>query len=80
MIKNHLLLTIALLCMVVQGAWAADYSVGTESDLKEKVQFDNANITLTADITLSEKLTIGSSKTVTIDLNGQKLDRGTPQT
>ena len=78
--RRQLFLIIALLCAVAQGAWAADYNVGTESDLKEKVQFDNANITLTANITLSERLVIGSGKTVTIDLNGHKLDRGTPST
>ena len=52
-------LIIALLCAVAQGAWATDYNVGTESDLKEKVQFDNANIKLTADITLPSESTRG---------------------
>ena len=73
--KKQLFLILALLCAVVQGAWATDYNVGNETDLKSAVNNDGANITLTADIALSEKLTISSGKTVTIDLNGKKLSR-----
>ena len=57
--NKRLLMILALLCTVAQGAWATDYNVGTESDLKEKVQFDNANIKLTADITLPSESTRG---------------------
>ena len=74
--KKALLLTIALLCTVVQGAWATDYNVATDSELRAAVQNNNANITLTADINLSDELQINGNKSVTIDLNGHKLDRG----
>ena len=66
-------LIIVLLCMVAQGTWAQT-NVATESELRNAIT-DGANITLTADITLSEKLTIGNGQTVTIDMNGHKLSR-----
>ena len=75
--KKLLFLMIALLCTLVQGSWATD--VTTESELRSAIT-NGANITLTANITLSEKLTVSSGQTVTIDLNGHKLDRGTPAT
>ena len=71
-------LIIALLCAVAQGAWAADYNVGTESELRGAIS-NGANIKLTADIALSNCLEIGdggsSTPTVTIDLNGKTLSR-----
>ena len=66
-------LIIVLLCMVAQGTWAQT-NVATESELRNAIT-DGANITLTADVTLSEKLTIGSGQAVTIDLDGNKLSR-----
>ncbi len=71
-------LIIALLCAVAQGAWATDYNVGNETDLRNAI-VDGANIKLTADIELSDYLSIGdggsSTPTVTIDLNGKTLSR-----
>ena len=67
-------LIIALLCMVAQGAWATDYTVGNETDLRNAI-VDNANITLTADIALTNYCEISDGKTVTIDLNGHTLSR-----
>jgi len=67
---------LALLCAVAQGAWATDYNVGTDSELRSAIQNNDANITVTADIDLSNStLSIESGKTVTIDLNGHTLDR-----
>jgi hypothetical protein len=76
--KKSRYLIIALLCAVAQGAWAADYNVGTESELRDAIS-NGANIKLTADIALSNCLEIGdggsSTPTVTIDLNGKTLSR-----
>ncbi len=76
--KKSRYLIIALLCAVAQGAWAADYNVGTESELRGAIS-NGANIKLTADIALSNCLEIGdggsSTPTVTIDLNGKTLSR-----
>ena len=32
--RNHLLTIITLLCIMVQGAWATDYSVKDDSELR----------------------------------------------
>ena len=64
----------ALICATT--AWATDYNVGTDSELRTAIQDNNANITVTADIDLSNStLSIESGKTVTIDLGGYTLDR-----
>ncbi len=36
--KNHLLLTIVMLCTVVQGTWAQNRSEGTESELRSRTE------------------------------------------
>lgn len=73
-------LIIALLCAVAQEAWAQT-EVSTEAALTTALGGESPiSIKLTTDIALSEKLEIASGKTVTIDLNGHKLDRGTPET
>lgn len=59
--------------MIVQGAWAQT-EVSTKDELNSAIT-DGAYIRLTADIELSEKLTINSGQTVTIDLNYHKLSR-----
>ena len=51
-------------------------SVDNFDDLREAVQFDGANIQLAGDINSNDILGIGSSKTVTIDMNGKTLNRG----
>jgi len=57
-----------------QAAWAQD--VSTDSELRDAIQNDGANITVTADIDLSNStLSIASGTTVTIDLGGHTLDR-----
>lgn len=62
-------------CCVLQQRGATDYNVGTDSELRAAIQ-NNANITLTADIPLSNStLEIPKNNTVTIDLNGHTLDR-----
>ena len=56
-------------------AWAQT-TVTTESELRTAIQVDGANITVTADIELSNStLSIPTGNTVTIDLNGHTLDR-----
>ena len=64
----------ALLCATT--AWATDYNVGTDSELREAIKTDDANITVTADIELSNStLEIKKNTTVNIDLGGHTLNR-----
>jgi len=66
---------LALLCAVAQGAWAQT-TVSTDQELRAAIQNNGANITVTADIDLSNStLSIPSGTTVTIDLGGHTLDR-----
>ena len=57
--------------------WAQEPTVvTTDAEIRAAVQVNNANIQLGADIDLSNKtLEIPKNKTVSIDLNGHKLDR-----
>ena len=72
--KTKLFFLAALLCTAK--AWATDYNVGSDSELRDAIQNDGANITVTADIDLSNStLSIESGRTVTIDLGGFTLDR-----
>lgn len=67
----------ALLCATT--AWAQTTYVGTDTELRNAIQ-DGANITVTADIDLSNStLVISANTTVTIDLGGHILDRGLTQ-
>ena len=74
--KNFLLLTVALLCAVVQGAWAQS-EVKSETELRAVIDATGSNksVKMTADITLSSRLVIDNGKTVSIDLNGHTLKR-----
>lgn len=64
-----------LLCAVAQGAWAQT-TVSTDSEFRSAIANDGANITVTADINLSNStLSIESGKSITIDLGGHTLDR-----
>ena len=45
------LLLAALICATA--VWAADYNVGTDGELRAAIANNNANITVTADIDLS---------------------------
>jgi hypothetical protein len=72
--KTKAIFLFALLCLTFGGrAWATDYNVGNETDLRNAI-VDGANITLTDNINLSSAITIGDGKTVTIDLNGHTLN------
>ena len=63
--KRFKLFTSLLLCATT--TWAADYNVGTDSELRAAIQNDGANITVTANITLSNStLSIAEGTTVTI--------------
>jgi len=69
---------IATLLAVLTCATAvgAQTTVSTDSELRTAIQTDGANITVTADIDLSNStLSIASGKTVTINLGGHTLDR-----
>ena len=48
--------------------------VATDAEIQAAMEMDGI-VTLTEDITLSKQLTIGAGRTVTIDLNGHKLQR-----
>ena len=80
MTKKLFLLTIALLCAMVQGAWAQT-EVKTETELTEAIKWGGVNgygpksVKLTADISLSSRLDIVNGNRVTLDLNGHKLSR-----
>jgi len=64
------LFTSILLCAATL-AWADNYNVGTDGDLRAAIQHNNANITVTADIELSNStLSIETGDTVTINLGG----------
>ncbi len=68
------MILLALLCTTT--TWAADYNVKNDSELREAIANDGANITVTADIDLSNStLEIKANTTVTINLNGHTLDR-----
>lgn len=73
--KTPKLFLVGLLCATT--VWAEDYNVGTDSELRTAIQDNNANITVTSNIDLSNStLSIPSGATVTIDLGGHTLDRG----
>ena len=72
--KKPLSFLFALLCATA--AWATDYTVKNDGELRAAIANDGANITVTADIDLSNStLSIESGKTVTINLGGHTLDR-----
>ena len=67
------ILMAALICATT--AWAQT-KVSTDDELRTAIQTDGANITVTADIDLSNStLSIAEGTTVTIDLGGHTLDR-----
>jgi hypothetical protein len=60
---------------VAQIAWTQTI-VTTDAEIRAAIQVNNANIQLGADIDLSNStLSIPANHTVTMDLNGHKLDR-----
>jgi hypothetical protein len=72
------ILTCFLYCVVVQFVCAEtlEVNVSTDAEIRAAVQVNNANIQLGADINLSNKtLEIPKNNTVTLDINGHKLDR-----
>ena len=72
---QYLILLVALVCANTT-VWADDFNVGTDAELRAAIQNDGANITVKANIDLSNStLSIESGKTITIDLNGHTLDR-----
>lgn len=70
-----------LLCAVTQWVWSQNPTVvSTDSEIRAAIQVNNANIQLGADINLSNStLSIPAGNTVTLDLNGHKLDRNLTQ-
>ena len=51
-------------------------NVFTETQLRDAVMLNGANIRLMADINIASEVEINNNRTVTIDLNGHTLDRG----
>lgn len=68
--KKEVFIIFAALLTLMQGVWAQT-SVTMESELREAIKTDGANILLADDIQLASNLTINVS--VTIDLNGKAL-------
>ena len=50
--------------------------VYTETQLRDAVMLNDANIRMMADINLSSEVEVNNNRTVTLDLNGHTLDRG----
>ena len=74
--KREKLFTFLTALSCATAAWATDYNVGTDADLRTAIGNDGANITITADIDLSNStLSIESGRTVTINLGGYTLNR-----
>ena len=74
--RNRFFIFLALLCVMAQMASATPIVVSTDADLRAAVLINHANIQLGADIDLSNStLSIPADSTVTIDMNGHKLDR-----
>ena len=72
--KRLLSLSVAVL-LLSSLVWAQTV-VSTDAEIRAAIQNDNANIQLGADIDLSNStLSINEGLTVTIDMNGHKLDR-----
>lgn len=73
---KKLLMMIALLCTIVQGAWAQT-EVSSEETLKAAIGSDDSNksVKMTANIPLGSCLIIENGKNVTLDLNGYVLSR-----
>ena len=72
--KTKFFTLFAVLLCATTSTWAQ--SVSTDSELRTAIQVDGANITVTADIDLSNStLSIASGTTVTINLGGHTLDR-----
>ena len=71
------LLSLSVAVFLLSTLWAqAQTVVTTDAEIRSAVQVNNANIQLGADINLSNStLSIPSNQTVTMDLNGHKLDR-----
>ena len=80
--RNRFVFLFVTLLTLVQQAWAIEYGstdISSEEELKDAINKGKKDFCLRANITLSEKLTIGDGSdnkpTVTIDLNGHKLSR-----
>lgn len=75
--KNGLLLITALLCTM--SAWATDYNVDNEADLRTAVANNGANISMTDNIILTATLEIAENLTVTLNMGGFTLNRNLTQ-
>jgi len=80
--KARITWIIVCLLAIAQGTWAQDEPliVKTLDALQTAVLNNNANIKLGDDITLTSEVVIEENRTITIDLNGCKLDRGLKET
>lgn len=75
--KKQIILTLLTTLICTTSVWATDYNVKNDSELRAAIQNNDANITVTANIDLSNStLEIQADKTITIDLGGHTLDRG----
>ena len=74
--RRVILIATVLICAATL-AWAQNaISVSTDSELRAAIQNDGVTIRVDADIDLSNStISIPSNHSVTIDLNGHKLDR-----
>ena len=67
-------MVIALLCMMVQGAWALTYVSNAEQLIDAGK--NGGDVRLSDNITLSTTLVVSEGKTLSLDLNGYTLSRG----
>ena len=63
--KTPRLLTLLAALLSTMTAWADNYNVGTDSELRAAIANDGANITVTADIALSNS-TLSIERTLTM--------------
>ena len=76
--KAFRFMILALFCAIAQGTWAQT-TVTNDAELRSALT-DGASVKLANDIDLSNRtLSIPAGNTVTINLNGHKLDRGLTQ-
>ena len=69
-------LVLAMLLIAALTCGAAAQNVGSMQQLVSQIDANDKNIVLTADIQVTQTITVGGSKDVKIDLNGHKLTRG----
>ena len=67
--KKKLLFLFTSLLTIAHSAWATDYFVNNEADLRTAVEDNSANITMLQDIILTATLEIPTNLTIYLNIN-----------